>query len=620
MTESEYQTKPGDHKGMPPGVPHIIGNEAAERFSFYGMKGILVVFMSQYLHLMNETPGVPVEEVTASAHYHVFNFWVYITPLIGAFISDLFFGKYRTIITLSLVYVAGHAALAFMGVTGDARTWLFAGLALIAIGSGGIKPCVSAHVGDQFGASNAHLLPKIFNWFYFSINLGAMASMLLTPWLLEWYGPHWAFGVPGVLMALATFVFWMGRKRFVHIPAGKRETVRELSSPEGLSAIARVVPLFLFVAVFWALFDQTGSTWVFQSQDMDRNFLGRQWLPSQIQSVNSVLVLTLIPVFTYGLYPLISKVWPLTPLRKIGTGLFVMVAAFMLVALIQIKIDGGARPNIGWQLTAYLLLTASEVMVSIVALEFAYTQSPKAIKSIVMSLFLAAVALGNIFTAGVNYFIRIDAPFDKLAEMEVPAAKNRIQIKEFKQAGFDDKFGTDDDLMMMEGGLATSYTSRLEAKVVLFEAVIDRFPNDEEGRKLVNDDQDPWGNPWRYKRLNSRTARISSAGPDEKPMTKWDLGVFLTLPEVDEPKKKGWADALKPEESWLNKRKRELGLNEEKEGEVDSYAFSVKYYAGGGTRLEGASYFWFFAGLMLLTAIGFIPYALRYRGKTILQN
>ena len=330
---SNYETKPGDHKGMPPGIPHIIGNEAAERFSFYGMKGILAVFMAQYLHLMNESPGEAMSETLASSYYHGFNSWVYLTPFVGALVADFFWGKYRTIIWLSVVYVMGHGALAFMGTTGDARWWMFGGLILIAIGSGGIKPCVSAHVGDQFGANNSHLLPKIFNWFYFSINVGAMVSMLLTPWLLQWYGPHWAFGVPGVLMALATVVFWMGRKRFVHIPAQPEKARRELTSPEGLKSILSLIPLFLFVAMFWALFDQTGSTWIFQAQDMERNFLGKEWLPSQIQSLNSVFVLMFIPLFAYGLYPLISKVWPLTPLRKIGIGLFTMSLSFVLIAL-----------------------------------------------------------------------------------------------------------------------------------------------------------------------------------------------------------------------------------------------------------------------------------------------
>ena len=137
-------------------------------------------------------------------------------PILGALVSDAFLGKFRTIMVLSIVYCLGHLTLAI----DDTRAGLGLGLALIAVGSGGIKPCVSAHVGDQFGRSNAHLLPKVFGWFYFSINVGALASILLAEPLLHRFGPSVAFGVPGVLMAIATIVFWMGRNEFVHIPPG----------------------------------------------------------------------------------------------------------------------------------------------------------------------------------------------------------------------------------------------------------------------------------------------------------------------------------------------------------------------------------------------------------------
>ncbi|MBK1833839.1 POT family MFS transporter [Roseibacillus ishigakijimensis] len=598
---SRYATKPGNHTGMPPGVPHIIGNEAAERFSFYGMKGILAVFMVQYLHLMNDTPGEAMSETIASSNYHLFNFWVYFTPVAGALLADLFWGKYRTIIYLSVVYVLGHGALALMGVAGDARWWLFGGLALIAIGSGGIKPCVSAHVGDQFGATNAHLLPKIFNWFYFSINLGAMVSMLLTPWLLQWYGPHWAFGVPGVLMALATFVFWLGRTRFVHIPVKKEQTLAELKSPEGLRSVLALAPLYLFVAMFWALFDQTGSSWVFQAQDMDRHFLGHHWLPSQLQSLNSLFVLSFIPLFAYGLYPALDKVWALTPLRKIGIGLFVMSSSFVLVALTQMRIDAGASPNVGWQVLAYALLTASEVMVSIVALEFAYTQAPKTMKSMVMCFFLFAVALGNVFTAGINRLIAIPVP--EKTELYADDATG--------YAGADGEIGTGDDLMFAEEGVFAQALAALELREGSFPAT---FNEDGQWKDL-------WGQPLDYRVLNSRTVRLSSPGPDGKSKTKWDQGVTLTLPEVVAEKKKSWSDVFVPAEPWLEKRKRELGLGQEGESaEERRYPFEVANYSGGGSRLEGASYFWFFAGVMLLTAFGFIPYARKYRGQIILQD
>ena len=294
----EYRFRPLDTKGLPPGIPYIIGNEAAERFSFYGMKSILLVFMTTYLM----QPGGELDVFStkeAEAWNHLFVASAYFFPVLGGILADAFLGKYLTIILLSLVYCAGHGCLAFMGFTGDTRLWLLAGLALIAIGSGGIKPCVSSHVGDQFCASNKHMLSKVFGWFYFSINLGAFLSGLLTPFLLEArnlpnslggeiypmveflvgsrgngdiiFGPHYAFGLPGVLMALATLFFWLGRKDFTHIRPRGMIYFEETFSRESLSPLFRLTIIFSFVIIFWALFDQIGTSWQIQARNLDRS-------------------------------------------------------------------------------------------------------------------------------------------------------------------------------------------------------------------------------------------------------------------------------------------------------------------------------------------------------------
>ncbi|MBK1880974.1 POT family MFS transporter [Luteolibacter pohnpeiensis] len=380
-----YRSAPTDTTRMPSGIPYIIGNEAAERFSFYGMKTILTVFMIQYLHLMDSAPVQALHETKAIEYYHQFSSWVYFTPLLGAILADVFFGKYNTILWLSIVYCLGHAALACMGSVGGSFAWMVAGLGLICFGSGGIKPCVSAHVGDQFGKSNQHLLTRVYNWFYFSINFGSFFSTLLTPWLLEYYGPHWAFGVPGVLMAIATLMFWMGRNRFIHVPPAGAAFFKEILDGGGLKAIAKILPLFVFNAVFWALFDQTGSSWVLQAQKMNLTVGGITLLESQIQAVNPILILAFIPLFTFLVYPAASKVITLTPLRKISVGFFLLAASFGASTMIQSWIDNGQRPSILWQLLPYFLLTASEILVSIVSLEFCYTQAPKAMKSWIMA-------------------------------------------------------------------------------------------------------------------------------------------------------------------------------------------------------------------------------------------
>ncbi|MGB5439336.1 MAG: POT family MFS transporter [Gammaproteobacteria bacterium] len=395
---------------MPGGIPFIIGNEAAERFSFYGMRAILVVFMTQYLVDGSGVLDVMGED-EAKGWFHLFVAAVYVTPLLGALVADGLLGKYRTIIFLSLVYCAGHFALAL----DDTRWGLTLGLGLIALGAGGIKPCVSAHLGDQFGRSNQGLLARAFSWFYFAINLGAFVSTLATPWLLQHYGSSVAFGVPGVLMLAATLVFWAGRHRFVHIPAGGRHFIKEVFSKTGLGVLARLCVVYVFVAVFWALFDQTGSSWVLQAQQMDRTLFGLELLPAQIQAANPLLVMLLIPLFSYRLYPAIDRWFVLTPLRKMSIGLFLTVLAFAIPTAIQLSIDAGGAPSIGWQLLAYVMLTSAEVMVSITCLEFSYMQAPRAMKSFVMAFFMLSISVGNLFTSAVNFFIQNADGSSKLA-------------------------------------------------------------------------------------------------------------------------------------------------------------------------------------------------------------
>jgi proton-dependent oligopeptide transporter, POT family len=400
MDREQYRTAPLPIATMPPGIPFIVGNEAAERFSFYGMRGILVVFMTKYL-LDATGERAPMSDEEAKYYFHLFEAAAYLCSVFGGLLADVFLGKYRTIIYLSIVYCLGHVALA----ADETRLGLAVGLSLIAVGSGGIKPCVSAHVGDQFGSENQHLVSRVFSWFYFAINFGAFFSMMITPWLLDRYGPRYAFGLPGVLMFLATLVFWLGRNRYVHIPAGGIRSVQEALGPEGRSVLLNLVPLFVFVAAFWSLFDQPGSAWVLQAEQLDRNMLGTNWRSEEIQAVNPVFILLFIPLFSYVIYPIVGRVVTITPLRKVGTGLFIASASFAIVALVQVWIDQGETPSAWWQVLATAVLTAAEVLVSITCLEFSYTQAPPKMKSFVMALYMLSVSAGNLFTALVNKFM-----------------------------------------------------------------------------------------------------------------------------------------------------------------------------------------------------------------------
>lgn len=242
-----YRTSPDQvTSGWPPGVPYIVGNEACERFSFYGMKTILQVHLTSLFALQAyvQASADPTTTAKSSATQvvHLFMAGVYAFPMIGALAADRWLGKYRIIFFLSLVYCAGHAVLS---IGENSLTGMYLGLALIAIGSGGIKPCISANVGDQFGRGNLFRVQTIFQIFYFSINFGSFFATLLIPvlrtksgwWVLRMapglaegvpeaevanlalrIGSSIAFGLPGVLMFLATLIFWMGRRKFVHVP------------------------------------------------------------------------------------------------------------------------------------------------------------------------------------------------------------------------------------------------------------------------------------------------------------------------------------------------------------------------------------------------------------------
>ena len=211
---------------LPAQTKYIVGNEACERFSFYGMRSILVAYMTGML-LMSKNEATEV--------VHLFIACTYLMPLLGAWVADRFLGRYRTIISISLLYCLGNAVLAMADFAGDveSRKWvLFAGLAIIAIGAGGIKPCVSAFVGDQVPAEEKEgpTMTRLYAAFYWSVNLGSFFSFLVIPWVRQNWGYSWAFGIPGIFMALATLIFWLGRHKYNHVAPTQPEFLKALFS------------------------------------------------------------------------------------------------------------------------------------------------------------------------------------------------------------------------------------------------------------------------------------------------------------------------------------------------------------------------------------------------------
>jgi proton-dependent oligopeptide transporter, POT family len=453
---------PDPRAPIPKQIRYIIGNEGCERFSFYGMRNILTVFLVSSLLLY-----LPEAERARGAKdiFHTFVIGVYFFPLLGGWLADRFFGKYNTILWLSLVYCAGQACLA-MFVTN--RLGFYIGLGLIALGSGGIKPCVASFVGDQFDQTNKHRAKVVFDAFYWIINFGSFFASLLMPIFLRHLGPAFAFGVPGVLMFVSTAILWLGRKQYIMIPpvsanphsflrvscsaimSGIRgqllaavavaiaigsfvltpnfgfvipaclalvaliafgglgvwlqlDSVREKHPAEaiaGVRSVLRVLVLFALVTPFWSLFDQKASTWVLQANDMTKP----SWFqPAQMQALNPALVMLLIPFNNLVLYPALRGFgYEPTALRRMTTGIVFAGLAWIVVGAMQLVLDRGNAFTITWQMLPYVLLTFGEVLVAATGLEFAYSQAPLSMKGAIMAFWNLSVTIGNLWVLVAN--------------------------------------------------------------------------------------------------------------------------------------------------------------------------------------------------------------------------
>ncbi|XP_012813171.2 solute carrier family 15 member 1 isoform X1 [Xenopus tropicalis] len=373
--------------GYPLSIFFIVINEFCERFSYYGMRAVLVLYFKYFLHW---------DDNLATVIYHTFVAICYLTPILGAIIADSWLGKFKTIVYLSIVYTVGQVVMAVSAIhdltdgnrdgTPDTLEVHVAlsviGLLLIALGTGGIKPCVAAFGGDQFEENQDKQRSQFFSIFYLSINAGSLLSTIITPILRgQECGIHsqqkcypLAFGVPAALMVVALVVFIVGSSMYKKVsPQGNiivkvskcigfairnRYRNRSKSIPKRehwldwakekyderliaqIKMVLKVLFLYIPLPMFWALFDQQGSRWTLQATTMDGNFGAIQIQPDQMQTVNPILIIVLVPIFDAAVYPLIRKCkLDFTPLKRMTVGMFLAAMAFVAAALVQIEID-----------------------------------------------------------------------------------------------------------------------------------------------------------------------------------------------------------------------------------------------------------------------------------------
>uniref|UniRef100_A0A3B4FUN3 Solute carrier family 15 member 1-like n=1 Tax=Pundamilia nyererei TaxID=303518 RepID=A0A3B4FUN3_9CICH len=373
--------------GYPLSIFFIVVNEFCERFSYYGMRAVLVLYFKYFLQW---------DEDLATSIYHTFVALCYLTPILGAIVADSWLGKFKTIVYLSIVYTIGQVAMAVSAVhditdsnrdgTPDNMTFHVAlsmvGLFLIALGTGGIKPCVAAFGGDQFSEHQDKQRRTFFSVFYLCINGGSLLSTIITPILRGQecgiYSQQkcysLAFGVPAALMVVALVVFIVGSGMYykaepegnimldvckcIGFAINNRYRHRSNQYPRRqhwmdwaeekydklliaqIKMVLKVLFLYIPLPMFWTLFDQKGSRWTLQATTMNGYFGKLVIQPDQMQIFNPILILTLVPIMDSVIYPLIKKCgFNFTPLKRMTVGMFLAAMAFVCAALVQVEID-----------------------------------------------------------------------------------------------------------------------------------------------------------------------------------------------------------------------------------------------------------------------------------------
>ncbi|XP_076311823.1 solute carrier family 15 member 1-like isoform X2 [Tachypleus tridentatus] len=357
----------------PKSIFFIIGNEFCERFSYYGMKAVLTLYLTLILLY---------DDNTATMIYHLFSMGCYFTPIFGAMLADSLLGKFRTIFYISILYAGGNIVLALASIPNflPMIPISMAGLALIAIGTGGIKPCVSAFGGDQFGPGQERQLQRFFSLFYLSINAGSLLSTFLTPILradVHCFGNETcyplAFGVPAGLMVIAVVLFLLGKSLYKIVPPkgnivitvikcichalGRKSSAKKNGERKDhwldyaddkydhkligdIKDVLHVLKLYLPLPVFWALFDQQGSRWTLQATRMDGQIGEFLIKPDQMQVINPLLIIVFIPLFEYIIYPVTAKCNFLTrPLQRIAIGGLLTASSFVIAGFLQLRIE-----------------------------------------------------------------------------------------------------------------------------------------------------------------------------------------------------------------------------------------------------------------------------------------
>jgi solute carrier family 15 (oligopeptide transporter), member 1 len=417
-------------RAHPRGFWFIFWGEFAERCSYYGMMGILAVYMSDELGLGEGTSGL---------NMSLFIGGCYLLPLLGGYLADKYFGKYWTIVGFSVPYIFGHVVLGIETIPA-----LVFALALLALGSGMTKPNISSLMGmtyDQQRPGQERLRSNAFAIFYMAINIGAAISTFLMPVIQEEYGYRIAFLFPAALMAIAFVIFAAGKKHYA-VEVIDRTPVPPEERALQWKVLRRLFGLFLLVACFWAIFDQSHSTWIFFGNVyMDKDLFGLEMNAKQMQGWNPVFIIVMLPVVTWLWNVLAKKGIRIRATDKMLVG-FVLTAVTMgimsyagyragpteTVVVVKdgkevkerVPLSADRKVSLQWQGFAYIVLTIAEILISVTGLELAFVSAPNAMKGLITAVWLAFVGVGNlVINAPVTLLYPLMEPFQYFGMLAV---------------------------------------------------------------------------------------------------------------------------------------------------------------------------------------------------------
>jgi POT family proton-dependent oligopeptide transporter len=418
----------GGIAGHPRGLTTLFFTELWERFSYYGMRALLILFMTAGA----AEGGLGWDAQRAGTVYGLYTAGVYFAAIPGGWIADRLLGQRRAVLYGGILIALGHYSLALQ-ISGS----FFAGLVLIVLGTGLLKPSISTMVGQLYGAQDARR-DAGFSIFYMGINLGAFAAPLVCGWLGQRVAWHWGFGAAGVGMTLGLVQYVAGGWRLGEVgalaaaPAGAAALwirlaagvlgagallhllgpyrdlaifaaaagffvwiARQGRTPIERRRIGAVIALFVFSTLFWAAFEQAGSSLNLFAERFTRNeILGRAFPASWLQSVNSIFIIALAPLFAW-LWVALGPREPSSP-AKFALGLLFVALGFLVIA-IAARASGaeGARVSPLWLVLLYLLHTIGELCLSPVGLSTVTKLAPERLAGSLMGLWFLSLALGN---------------------------------------------------------------------------------------------------------------------------------------------------------------------------------------------------------------------------------